>query len=165
MGARRSVPYVHRHPTTGHLNYRRRIPASLKPYVPGKVSEFVRTLSAHSITDPGALDRFKAAASAYDAMIAKARKSKVAGIESLYDPLTPSLITFLADHYLASELARDEQDRWGRPPLKVIYSPREDLEGDWEASREMLSGYAGEALAAHWTTWSLSYASALPSIR
>lgn len=161
MGAKRAVPYIHKHPKTGHLNYRRRIPASLRPFVPGRLSEFVRTLGAHSISAPGALERCKAAENEYEVMIAKAHKAAVTGISSPYDTLTPDLITFLADFYLASELSRDEQGRWGRPPPKVPYIPRDDLERDWEASSEMLSAYGGAALNDYWREWSLSYAAAM----
>lgn len=160
MGARRAVPYVHKHPKTGHLNYRRRTPAALRPYIPGNLTEFVRTLAAHSITSAGALERFKAADHEYEVMLAKARKASVTGTGSRYDALIPTLITFLADYYLASELSRDEQARWGRPLLRVPYVPRDDLEHDWDASREMLSGYEGAALKAHWGEWSLSFAAA-----
>jgi len=161
VGARRAVPYVHKHPKTGHLNYRRRVPNDLREFVPGKVGEFVRTLGAHSIAAPGAFERLKAAQHEYDLMIAKARRASVTGITSLYDALTPALIAFLADHYFASELARDEQGRWGRPALKVPYAPRDDLEGDWEASREMLTVYGGAALRDYWCEWSLSYAASM----
>jgi hypothetical protein len=161
MGARRAVPYVHRHPKTGHLNFRRRVPAGLRAFIPGRPSEFVRTLAAHSIAAPGALDRLKAAQNEYETMIAKARKASVTGTSSPYDTLSPTLVAFLADHYLATELSCDEEARWGRPLVKVPYVPRENLEQDWEVSREMLSGYAGEALKAHWGEWSIGYASAM----
>ncbi len=80
MGARRAVPYVHKHPKTGHLNYRRRIPTDLRAFVPGRIGEFVRTLGAHSIAAPGAFDRLKAAEHEYAVLIAKARKASVTGI-------------------------------------------------------------------------------------
>ncbi len=38
------------------------------------------------------------------------------------------------------------------------YSPREDLEQDWEVSREMLTEYAGGALAEYWGAWAIGYA-------
>jgi integrase len=161
MGARRAVPYVHKHPKTGHLNYRRRIPASLRPFILRTPSEFVRTLAAHSINSPGAFERLKAAEHEYESMIAKARRASVTGISSPYDTLTPALIAFLSDFYFASELARDEQGRWGRPCLKVPYVPREELEQDWEVSREMLTGYAGEALADYWGAWAIGYAASM----
>lgn len=158
MGARRAVPYVHKHPKTGHLNYRRRVPNDLRAFVPGKVGEFVRTLGAHSIAAPGAFDRLKAAEHEYDVMISKARKAAVTGVISAYDTLTPDLIAFLADYYLASELTRDEQGRWGRPAPKVPYVPRDNLERDWEVLRDILSTYGGAALDDYWREWSLSYA-------
>jgi hypothetical protein len=143
MGAKRAVPYIHRHPKTGHLNYRRRIPATVRPFIKGQPREFVRTLAAHSITDPGAVDRQRAAELEYDVMIAKARKAAVSGVTSAYDALTPTLIAFLADYYYALELQRDEQARWGRSPLKVPYATRDSLEQDYIDSRELLSGYDG----------------------
>jgi integrase len=155
------VPYVLKHPKTGHLNYRRRIPADLKPFVPGSPSEFVRTLGSHNISSPGAVERFRAAHTEYQAMIAKARIAQTTGATPSHDALTPELIRFLADHYLASELARDEETRWGRDPVKVAYVPREDLERDWELSREMLSSYQGAALKDHWAEWSLKFAKAM----
>ena len=161
MGARRAVPYVHKHPTTGHLNYRRRIPTGLRAFVPGKLGEFVRTLGAHDIAAPGAFDRLKAAQHEYDVMIAKARKASVTGVSSPYDALTDALISFLADHYLASELKRDEEGRWGRQLPKVPYVPRDHLERDYDASREMLTVYGGADLHAYWCDWSLSYAAAM----
>jgi hypothetical protein len=130
----------------------------LRPFIPHTPSEFVRTLAAHSIATPGALERFKAADHEYETIIAKARRASVTGISSPYDTLAPALITFLAEYYFAFELARDEEGRWGRPLLKVPYSPREDLEQDWEVSREMLTEYAGGALAEYWGAWAIGYA-------
>lgn len=158
MGVRRAVPYIHRHPKTGHLNYRRRIPASVRTFIPGTPREFVRTLSARSITEPGALERQKAAEHEYEVMVAKARKASAAGVTSPYDALTPALIDFLANYYLASELGSDEQLRWGHPALKPRYVGRRDIEQDYIDSREMLSGYEADALRDLWGEWSLSYA-------
>lgn len=72
---------------------------------------------AHSIASPGAPERLRAAVNEYELGIAKARNASVTGISSLYDALSPTLIAFLADNYLASELSRDEEGRWGRPPV------------------------------------------------
>jgi hypothetical protein len=158
MGARRAVPYIHPHPTTGHLNYRRRVPEGVRPFIPGKPREFVRTLAARTITAPGATERLKAAEYEYELMIAKARKASAAGTTTTHDALTSTLITFLAEHYLAAELASDEQLRWGRPPLKPRFANRADIEQDYEASREMLTGYESEALRDLWGEWAVQYA-------
>lgn len=161
MGARRAVPYVHKHPKTGHLNYRRRVPNDLRAFVPGKVGEFVRTLGAHSIASPGAFDRLKAAENEFDVMIAKARKASATGVILTHDTLTPALIAFLANNYLASELSSDEERRWGRPVPKVPYVCRDDLERDWEVSRKLLTEFNGAGLSNYWREWSLSYAAAM----
>lgn len=161
MGAKRAVPYVHRHPRTGHLNYRRRIPANLRPYIPGKPTEFVRTLAAHSITAPGASERQKAAEHEFEVMLVKARKASAAGVASVYDALTPTLVAFLADYYCSAELTRDEQARWGRPALKVQYASRGDREQDYIDSREMLAGYQSQALNNLWGEWTVTYANAM----
>jgi integrase len=94
-------------------------------------------------------------------MIAKARRASATGATITHDDLTPALIKFLADYYLATELADDEQMRWGRPPLKPRYASRPDIEQDYEDSREMLSGYRGDALQTLWGTWAVEYASAM----
>ena len=73
MGARRAVPYVPMHPKAGHMNYRKRIPTSLRAFGPGRLGEFVWTIGAHDTAAPGAFDRLKAAQHEYDVMIAKAR--------------------------------------------------------------------------------------------
>lgn len=159
MGVRRAVPYIHCHPSTGHLNYRRRIPAKLKPFIPGKPGEFVRTLGAHVFTAPGAAERFKAADHEYNVMIAKARKASVAGgTVTTFDNLTPHIIDFLSKYYLSTELASDEQLRWGRPAPKAQYASRRDPEQDYEDSREMLASYDGKALRDLWGEWAVQYA-------
>lgn len=158
MRRKKAVPYVHPHPKTRHLNYRRRIPASVRPFIPGRPTEFVRTLGARSLLEPGATERLKAADHEYQVMIAKARRASAAGATITYDNLTPALIEFLADFYLASELAADDQLRWGRPPPKPRYASRPDIEQDYEDSREMLSGYQGDALQGLWGEWSVQYA-------
>jgi integrase len=153
------VRYLHRHPKTGTLTYRRRVPATLRPHVAGEAGEFVRTLAAREITAPGALDRFKAADREYEAMVARARKSSAAGVAVTFEQLTPDLIQWLADYYLAAELTADEQLRMGYPVLRLPYVGRRDKEQDWEDSREALSRYQGEALRAVWGDWPRQYAS------
>ena len=94
-------------------------------------------------------------------MLAKARKASAAGVVSRYDALTPTLIAFLADYYLSAELTRDEQARWGHPALKVPYVSRDDREQDYIDSREMLSGYQGQALHDLWGEWTVTFADAM----
>lgn len=119
MGARRAVPYIHCHPKTKILAYRRRIPNDARPFVADHPREFVRSLGARKITAPGLTERIKAAEAEYDLLVAKARTAAATGIAHAHDELTPTLIAFLAENYLAMPLSRDEQVQWGRPPLKV----------------------------------------------
>ncbi|HEX7820955.1 MAG TPA: hypothetical protein VF463_10090 [Sphingobium sp.] len=91
-------------------------------------------------------------------MMAKARKASAAGVTIPYDALTPALIDFLADYYLSAELQADEQLRWGRSSPKPLYVGRPDKEQDYIESREMLSGYRGDALRDLWGDWTLQYA-------
>lgn len=77
MGAKRAVPYITKHPKTGNLIYRRRIPAGLRDHTPRKSSEFIRSLGAESLFAPGATERLKAAELEYSSIIATAR-AKVA---------------------------------------------------------------------------------------
>ena len=90
------VKYLHRHPKTGRLSYRRAYPDELRPYIPNQLSELKRSLGADSIHEPGAMERFQAAAAEYGADVAKARKVATRS----FDPLDATKIARLVDAFV-----------------------------------------------------------------
>lgn len=159
MGSKAAVPYVHRHPKTGHLNYRRRLPEALRSFIPGNPREFVRTLAAHEIGDPGFTERHQAAAIEYDLILARAQKAR-SGDRRVYDELTTTLIDHFAHHYLTTELTVAKYTGNG-PPFKRLYDPRDDRRSDFEESSRALQSSDTVALAEIWGGWVGSYAEAL----
>lgn len=85
MGA--SVKYLHRHPKTGRLSFRRAYPPDLRPHIPGQLVELKRSLEAKMITAPGALDRFRDAAAEYEREARKARKAATGTFDRLDEPM------------------------------------------------------------------------------
>ena len=103
MGA--SVDHLQRHPRTGRLSFRRVYPLEVRQYIPGRPVELKRSLGASNVSEPGAMERFNAAAAEYDHVVAKARKSLTAS----YDLLEESTIAYLASTFERGLHAGSEQ--------------------------------------------------------
>jgi hypothetical protein len=95
-----TVDYTQR-AASGLLYYRRAVPADLKPFVQGSRGQVRRSLGGTSITAPGAMERYQAAAAEYDRLLAVARRAKA----GTADPLDQSTIA-----YLAGVFQRDMQE-------------------------------------------------------
>lgn len=159
MGA--SLQHLIRHKPSGRLSYRRAYTPEMRSSVPGLPRELKVSLGSADITAPDAAARFEAAKAQYAAL--ERRAGKIAGLA--YDELNAPLIAFLADSYLAAELAIDERGRRS-PGSRHIdprpYTTRPDPECDWAVSRECLDRYDGDGdLVAHWREWVIPYAASL----
>ena len=159
MGA--PVKHLHRHPETGRLSYRRTFPAELRAFLPGdRVGhrELKVSLGAKSLSEPHAAQTFARAAAEYERLASLAQNAA----KGTHDLLTAPLIRFLADSYLAYELASDEAMRWGTPsPPSPPYTSRADREGDYDDGRKMLESYDAEGLVDLWGLWGVEYGAAL----
>ncbi len=99
-----AVEYVRRL-KSGRLEYRRAFPAPLRPFVGSR--EWVRSLGARSVTEPGALVRYEAANAEYERTATLARKS----LAGAYDDLDAPRIAWLAQEFETDFLAQDEARR------------------------------------------------------
>ena len=93
-----AVDYVRRL-SSGRLEYRRAFPQALRPFVGAR--ELIRSLSAKSMTEPGALARYEAASVEYERTAARASKA----MAGAFDELDAPRIAWLAKDY-ASTLNR-----------------------------------------------------------
>lgn len=105
------MDYLHQDPKTGRLSYRRAFSADLRPYVPKQPVQLKRSLKAVSITAPGAMDRFQAAAAEYDLVVAKARKAATRSFDRLDGPKIALLVETFAWglHSGAEQAVRDRK--------------------------------------------------------
>ena len=99
-----AVEYVRRL-KSGRLEYRRAFPAPLRPFVGSR--ELIRSLSARSITEPGALICYEAANAEYERTATLARKS----LAGAYDDLDAPRIAWLAQEFETDFLTQDEARR------------------------------------------------------
>ena len=90
MGA--SVEYLHRHPKTGRLSFRRAFPPLLRLHIPGQPVELKRSLRAKLFTAPGASERFQDAEIEYERVTSTARKAA----SGTFDQLDPPMLAYLA---------------------------------------------------------------------
>jgi integrase len=101
------VKYVQALPS-GRLQYRRAFPDELRPFI-GQ-GEFIRSLRARSMDEPGAMDRYRSASAEYERLVAVARKAA----EGRFDGLPPERIEWLAASYVHERLAHDDETRFDR---------------------------------------------------
>lgn len=109
-----SVRYLQEDPKTGILRYRRTFPKRIRAYVgkPGEaLTELKISLGVRSITEPGAMERYAAAAQQYEIMAARAEKLAVGA----YDALDAPTIAYLVEVYRVRELAEDADLRFDQP--------------------------------------------------
>jgi len=155
------LPYLHEHPKSGVLYYRRVIPGPLRPFITtgsGKpLTEIKVSLRCRAITDSGGHDRYNAAHKNAEARLTLAQKR----VAKQYDRLDAPLIQYLADTFLQRHLEIDEASRWRLAPEAFPFETRQDREGDYEASRELLEEYDLPGLVEHWRDYALSYSAAL----
>lgn len=144
MGARAAVKYLHPHPSAGRLIYRRAFPAALRPFIPSKPRELVRTVGAKRIEEPGALDRYKAAAAEYDRMVANARKLASRSFDTLDEPTIAYLAkAFERDQAKAIEKRRLDNDVRRTSPTRC-----------WKASGGWRTNICGNMWKTTSTRWS-----------
>ncbi|MFL6843881.1 MAG: hypothetical protein ACJ8ER_03255 [Allosphingosinicella sp.] len=86
------MEHLQKDPRTGRLSFRRAFAPELRPHIPGQPRELKRSLAATNIAEPGAMDRFKRAATEYDRLTAQARKAATGS----WDTLDPPTIAYLA---------------------------------------------------------------------
>lgn len=108
--------YLHTHPKTKGLYFRRGFPAPLRPYILGNRTELKVTLGSKSVLTPGVAEKFWAASSEYDNLYARAVKLK----EGAFDRLEESDILRLAEVYHREALEEDDAARWD-PEERNLY--------------------------------------------
>lgn len=156
------VDYTVEH-ASGRVDFRRIIPQRLRPFIldaQGKPrAVFKKSLGLKSAAGFGS--RYEEAASEYQKIEALAQKK----LANAYDALTPALINFLADSFLAFEVEADERGRWGlrgsRQASPQSYQARNDPEEDYRDSREMLETYDAQGLVNMWGDWATDFASSM----
>lgn len=154
MGA--SVEYLQKDPRSGRLSYRRAFSPDLRPFIPSKNGvgprELKRSLGAKSLT-PDAWARFKAAEAEFETIERMARQLA----SGTFHPIDRDLINFLPGLYFTLELEQDERARFALPGHTVEdlrkYQVRQDPEGDWETSRELLEDADVVGLIRFWGEW------------
>nr|WP_144033751.1 hypothetical protein [Sphingomonas laterariae] len=111
--------YLKKDSIAGRLIYRRSYPEPLRPFLPGISKgakgprELVRSLKARDITEPGALDLYRAAAAEYDLAVAHARKAQKFSEKQArgeFDTLSAETVAYLAKVFEAEWHAREERD-------------------------------------------------------
>jgi integrase len=164
-----TVTYVHAHPQTGRLFYRRAFAPAIRPYVSTGRLEVKRSLGASTLTR-GARARYEAAEAEYERLVAQAER-KASGT---FDDLTEPVIVFMADQYKMTELVCDERARKGLAAPVRPYETRKALEDDYIESRAMLfgrfsehpsdmdqaPGFDRQGIIGYWADWVTSYADA-----
>jgi len=161
MGA--SVDYLHEDQKTGRLSYRRVYPPKLREFIPESPHELKRSLSATSISTPGALDRFQDAAEEYERTVTRARKVA----SGTFDDLDAPRIAWLAQTYTATLLAQDDDRRVSGEADPDIHGAADDglretlAQGDTSKIRDMFAQDAidlGAAQGWHFDANSSSFA-------
>ena len=148
---------LERDPRTGGLSYRKAYPAELRPFIPGGPrNELKVSLGATSLTECGALAKFRLAANTHASNVAMARKVA----SGAFDSIDAGNIAYIAATYVSRELGADDKAQWGAE-VKREYTPRGDLEQDYRDSREMLRVRDQEGLVALWRDWAVSFAATL----
>ena len=99
-----SVPYLEVL-KSGRVQYRRVFPQQLQAHV--GATALVRTLKAKSITDPAAVELFRAANDEFDRRVTLARKAA----SGQFDELDGPKAAWLVESYFAAQLANDDARR------------------------------------------------------
>lgn len=147
-----TVKYTQKHPS-GRIEYRRSIPPGLRAFVSKGNREHKVSLGRES--DVGFLARYQHAADAYARLINEATKRK----DGRFDTLDPPLVRFLADNFTHVSLSLDLAARDGAELPDCPFHPRNDPQGDWETSRELLEPFhQRDGLVAYWGDWATDYA-------
>ena len=100
--------------SSGRCSYRRVFPEGLRPYIPGGKRELKASLG--SVDDPEFDARRRAAAQEYERLVLMGQKAR----DRKYDPLDAPTIAWLAETFVAEELASDDEARWD-PEEREVY--------------------------------------------
>lgn len=116
-------PYLHIHPKTKGLYFRRTFPARLRPHILSSLTELKVSLESKTVLDAGVAERFWAASREYDVLYARALKTK----DGVFDRLEDHDIIYLAKVFEQEALADDEASRWAPEERNIYNSVAEQL--------------------------------------